>query len=130
MMFKAKDIGMTEKTKFLLFLVSSATNLLIATGKPNWAKAISMTKVGDINIYIPMPSVPISRAKTILINMLIILVKNPPIKSKITDFKKIFFFILEYMLLKKIKNYQFSKLVKKHIQKPKFHITKIQNWVY
>ena len=101
MMFKASDIGITEKTKFLLFLVSSATNLLMATGKPNWAKAISMTKVGDINIYIPMPSVPINLAKTIFINMLIILVIKPPINNKMTDFKKIFFFILEYMLLKK-----------------------------
>ena len=100
-MFKANDIGITEKTRFLLFLLSSATNLPMATGKPNYAALDCMMKVGDINIYIPMPSVPISRAKTIFINMLIILVKNPPIKSKITDFKKIFFFILEYMLLKK-----------------------------
>ena len=59
-----------------------------------------MTKVGDISIYIPIPSVPINLAKTILINILIILVIKPPIKSKITDFKKTFFFILEYMLFK------------------------------
>lgn len=101
-MFKARDMGITEKTKFLLFLVSSATNLLIATGKPNWASAISKTKVGDINIYIPMPSVPISLAKTIFINMLIILVRKPPIKSNITDFKKMFFFILKYMKKKTV----------------------------
>ena len=96
--FNIKDMGITEKTKFLLFLVSSATSLLIATGNPNWASAISITKVGDINIYIPMPSVPINLARTILINILIILVIKPPIKRRITDFKKIFFFLLEYML--------------------------------
>ena len=99
-MFNEREIGITENTKFLLFLVSSATSLLIATGKPSCARAISITKVGDINIYIPIPSVPINLAKTILINILIILVMKPPINNKMTDFKKIFFFILEYMLLK------------------------------
>ena len=97
--FKINEIGMTEKTKFLLFLVSSATSLLIATGNPKLANAINKTKVGDISIYMPIPSVPISLAKTILINMLIILVMKPPINNKMTDFKKMFFLILEYMHL-------------------------------
>ena len=42
------DIGIIEKNSFLLFLVSSATNLDMAIGKPNWAKAIKSEKVGKI----------------------------------------------------------------------------------
>lgn len=97
-----KEIGITEKTKFLLFLFSSATSLLIATGKPNWARAIKSIKVGDISMYNPMPSVPISLAKTIFINMLINLVIAPPIISIIADLIKMFFFIfiLDYICKK------------------------------
>lgn len=98
------DMGIIEKTKFLLFLLSSATSLLMATGNPNWAIDISNIKVGDINVYIPIPFVPINLAKIILINILIILVINPPIKSNITDLKKELFFIQNIMKIIK-KNY-------------------------
>ena len=95
--FKIRDIGITEKTRFLLFLFSSATSLLMATGKPRLAIAINKVKVGEINIYRPVPSVPRSLAKTIFINILIILVINPPIVKIKTDFINVFFFILDNM---------------------------------
>jgi hypothetical protein len=47
-----KAIGMEEKTKFLLFLVSSATSLLIATGNPNCEIEINKLNVGIISIYV------------------------------------------------------------------------------
>ena len=48
--FKRREIGITEKTRFLLLPFSSATSLLMATGKPNWARAIKRVKVGETNI--------------------------------------------------------------------------------
>ena len=45
-----KAIGIEEKTRFLLFLVSSATSLLIATGNPNWEIEINKLNVGIISM--------------------------------------------------------------------------------
>ena len=44
--FMIRAIGIIEKTRFLLFLVSSATSLLIATGNPNCDIAIKRLNVG------------------------------------------------------------------------------------
>lgn len=84
-------IGINENTKFLLFLVSSDTNLLMATGKLSPEMAIRSVNVGIIIMYSPVPSVPRILAKTILINMLIIFVIKLPIVSNITDFMNLFF---------------------------------------
>ena len=91
---------MMEKTKFLLFLFSSATSLLMATGNPNPASDINSIKVGDISIYNPMPSVPISLANTIFMSMLISLVIAPPIIKIIVPFIKMFvlIFIVNYIV--------------------------------
>ena len=95
----SKDIGIIEKTKFLLFFVSSATSLLIATGKPKLAKVINKTKVGDTKATKPMPSLPRYLAKTIFLIMLTNLETKPPKISKITDLIKTFFFILKFIFL-------------------------------
>ena len=49
-MFNASDIGIRENTKFLLFLLFSATSLLMATGNPKLASAISRVNVGVISM--------------------------------------------------------------------------------
>ena len=48
-------MGRKPKTNFLLFLVPSATSLLIAVGKLNVAIVINKLNVGNIKEYIPIP---------------------------------------------------------------------------
>ena len=86
-----KAIGMEEKTKFLLFLVSSATSLLIATGNPNCEIEINKLNVGIISIYVPIPIVPKFLVITILIIIPSNLVMIPPKSSINVDFINLFF---------------------------------------
>lgn len=111
-MFIIKVIGMSENTRFLLFLFSSATSLLTATGKPRLAIAIRRVKVGVINMYTPVPSVLSVLARTIFINMLIIFVSILPIVSIITDFMNLFFFMFNFMFFK---NYLYVFSLKRFI---------------
>lgn len=86
-----KAIGSDEKTRFLLFLVSSATNLLIATGKPNCDIEISKLNVGIISMYVPIPIVPKFLVIVILITIPSNLVITPPRSNIIVDLMNLFF---------------------------------------
>ena len=86
-----KVTGIIENTKFLLFLLSSDTNLEIAVGSPKDAMEIKSEKVGRTSIYIPRPSRPNFLDIITLINILIILVITLPINNIKVDFKRLFF---------------------------------------
>lgn len=91
-------IGIIPSTTFLLFLLFSETSFDIATGRDNVAIIMNNPYVGIINIYSPIPSIPIILVVIILIIILSIFVINPPIIRIIVPFIN-FSFILKIMLL-------------------------------
>ena len=78
-------IGIREKISVLLLTLSSAITLLMATGRDKVQRVIKRLKVGSINIYIPIPSVPIILVAMILIIIPNNLVNPPPIIRIIVD---------------------------------------------
>ena len=68
---------------------------------------IKSIKVGVINIYIPIPSVPKNLFVIILINIPNIFVINPPNNKIIVDFIKVFFICSPFnnMFLKSYNNF-------------------------
>ena len=88
-----REIGISEKNNLMLFFFSSAINLDIAIGSPNWLSPMNREKVGSIIIYRPNPSVPISLLISILMIIPNILVNSPPINNIITDSLKLLFIL-------------------------------------
>ena len=84
-MFIINSIIKEEKNKFLLFFLSSAINLDIAVGIPNWPSPINNEKVGRIIIYNPKTSLPSILPITIFINIPSIFVAKPPANNIIVD---------------------------------------------
>ena len=85
--------GRIEKNSFLLFLLSSDINLDKANGREKLLRLINRIKVGNINIYIPSPLVPIILAINIFISIPNILVISAPNIKSIVDLKKLYFIV-------------------------------------
>lgn len=85
--------GNIEKNSCLLFLLFSPINLDKASGREKLLKLINNIKVGNINIYIPSPLVPIILAIYIFINIPKILVINAPNIKINVDLKKLCFIL-------------------------------------
>lgn len=86
--------GIIERNNFLLFLLFNATNLDKATGSPIWPKFINNDRVGRINVYRDIRSMPIILVMTIFITMLSIFTMSPPTKSIIVDLINLFFIVI------------------------------------
>ena len=73
------DIGNVDAKIFLLLYLSSDINFEIDNGRLNWVMVIAKEKVGSINVYILIPSIPIYLVVIIFINKPNSLVIKPPI---------------------------------------------------
>lgn len=100
--------GNIENISFLLLLLSSATSLERAEGRPAWERFIISISVGFSIMNRPNASVVIDLVIIIFIIILNILVINPPI-IRIKVVLRNLFFILNIM--KFLKNYVFNKKI-------------------
>lgn len=85
-------VGIIDKTNFWLFFFCSLTSLDKEVVTPILPKVIKRTKVGNTNIYKPIPSVPTTLVNIILITIAMILEIKPPIMRMSVDFINLFFF--------------------------------------